>query len=193
MAAKFLNDLLVSTGRFRPGKTGQASCRDSREVEPMPPGDDAADRQDLDHLLQKEERHARRDAERRQIAEAAKRRDELLRILEETAEHLHAQQQFLADRIAVIEDAGNELRQLPEEIAVDDLSQARQRLRTAQMELTKLSRYVEGAAATRYPAEMDSSFKSLTKLGLALTWPLLVLLALGVCLVLAALYSLFGA
>ncbi len=182
MPRNFLSNRLMTAKRFAPAEAQLPSA---------PPATLAAD---LERLLKVEEQTTRAKVIERDTAETIRRRDEIHRDLATLVASLKNEQQAVAEKLARFGALEQRVAQLS---ALDDpgsVAEVKRAVREAHLEMVVHYRdglAQEGAEAGAWnPASL--SFGQLARLGLGLTWPLLLGLLLAALVVAIALATVFG-
>jgi len=186
MSARFLNERLVATRRFQPKEAGEAGDRDDSTPQEAQPGAASADEVPgpgrdaaLEALLRAEEQRTKHEALAHDLVEARRRRDELLEQLGDAIAGLEKDAAALGDRTALLQQRRESIRALElsseecRELSV--LRLAKQELHHAHLELVKLDRD-SGRRPDMSVAVASLSLAQITRVGLGLTWPLLLVI-----------------
>jgi hypothetical protein len=193
MTPKFLNDKLITSNRFAPGKKeeGQDGSRENAH---------ARQKEELDRILRKEDRKTRETVVKRDLSETKRRKKEVANMLEEAIANVRHEAELLGKQSELFAQLRKELSQLSdEEMAPEELRQIKQKIQTAHIELTKFVRNNNdapvsppGSGTSQHTHLPSLSFAQLTRIGLGLTWPLIAVVILAVVVVVASLVSLFA-
>lgn len=195
MSAKFLNESLLQSKPFR-----ENSGRDANQVERPADNDhgsQATERQQLESVLDREHNIVRSKAEEKSVAEIGRRRTEVADKLEEFTTELKQRHEALEKELAFCGELRNELQQQSQEVTPENLSEMRRLVRQIDLELLKRQRQAYPSRESRppdtsLPSMSGLNFVALTRIGLGLTWPLIVTLllaALGLGIVLFSLFN----
>ena len=191
MCAKFLSDQLMKSMKFRPGRAGKEGSPDSIADGTVSAGERP---DELEHILKKEEEKTRVTVRHRDVAETRRRRDEVLNLLDTTIQDLHREREFFHSKLALFSQLAENLREHPEEFDTSELLDVKRKVRSANIEVAKFIR--ERAMPSRDGMKNTPgpplSLLELTLLGLAVTWPILVVIVASVIALVLVLYSLFS-
>ncbi len=203
---KFVNDKLVTSRRFAPG-SGRVpegeNVKGRTLVSGIVPADQddgtlaEAEKEKLEKLVRREEANTKAAVLEREIAETRKQRLEVLEMLRQAADNLEREAQLCHEQSAFFAALDKNLQSLPEQFSEGELRTVKQAVRTGQIELAKffqsqpLLTAGHGSDAS-ISAASGLGFWPLARLGVGLTWPLmLVVLATGALLAFV-LYALFA-
>ncbi len=182
MPRNFLSNRLMTAKRFAPV-----------EVQ-VPAAPTATPPDDLERLLQVEQQTTRAKVVQRDAAETIRRRDEIRRDLAALVASLRDEQEAVAEKLARFSALEQRVAQLSAQDDPGSLAEVKRAVREAHLEMVVHYRdglAQEGAASSAWnPAEL--SFGQLARLGLGLTWPLLLGLLLAALIVAVALSTVFG-
>ena len=178
MGRDFLSARLVTSKRFQP-TTGEASASESDTTAPAEPESASAN---ADQYRKLEEERIHHTALRHEATETIRRREELLVQLREALDRIEAEQHQLQSQGALFREKVDTLTQLPSpRPASPDLSvlrELRQEVHATHMELAK---FAQQAAPNpeRAAVPANLSFRELSGIGFAMTWPLMLAVVLG--------------
>ena len=206
MAPEFLNDRLVMTKRFGPrspvppteaGEAGEANeAAEATEASADAAPADAA-QAELEKLVRAEEAEARRKVNERDAVETRRRHQEVRAALGETMTRLRERLRDTEQELQALESLRQQLDGAGDApMTSAQLHELKRAIHQAHMETVRHAlsgerRFAEGAATGG--GLLGAPLGALTRLGLALTWPLLVALLvcfLGTLLVLVRLFGL---
>jgi hypothetical protein len=187
MSAKFLSDQLMKSMKFRPGHEDTRPSDGQETVREKGAGDG------LQQILDREDAHTRSTVARRDISETRRRREEVLELLDTTVQDLRREKEFFDEKLVLFAELAQNLRDHPEDFEASELLDVKQKMRAAHMEVAKFVREKEGGGE-RSPATASPrlSFGELTRMGLSLTWPLILAVLVGTVTLVAVLYTLFS-
>lgn len=202
MAARFLNDRLVTTPSFKPAggsgrepDTQRTEPTAGPEESPAAGGDTAPQKTALDALLRAEEQRTRNEALAHDLAEAERRRDELVERLDETIADLEKETAALGEQMASLRQRREALAALRLDLDASGrdlgaLRSAKQQLHHTHIELVKLSRQRDRQplGQAMFPS---LSLGQLARVGLGLTWPVILALLASAAGIIAALIWVF--
>lgn len=180
MCAKYVSQRLLQSERLsgrKPAKKENARSSASRGGHG---GGEAAAEQPaaIEPILDREHKAAREKAEGRNLIEVARRRNEVEEKLNEFAADLERREQETHREIELCRELANKLRAMPVEVTRENVSEVRRLVRQADLELLKRERdqtEAEPRARDHAAATLPSlTFMQLTRLGLGMTWPLLL-------------------
>lgn len=186
MSAKFLNQRLLQSKPFRENPGG---------------GDDetpqAEKRRELESVLDREHNIVRSKAEEKSVAEIDRRRAEVADKLEEFTTDLKQRHEALEKELAFCRDLRNELRRHSQDVTPENLREMRSLVRQIDLELLKRQREVHSSEESRpsdtsVPDLSELNFATLTRIGLGLTWPLIMTLLVAALVLGVVLFSLFS-
>ena len=191
MSARFLNERLVTTERFGPKEKPLVLPDDRRPVETQAAGP-ATDVQDL---IRAESEKLKQNAISADLAETYRRRDEVLSRLRDVLGALEREQEEIAGRLTLLQQKRDALESLrASDGARADLStlrQLRQEVQGTHIELVKIER--ERAEDREEGFRLLSlTFGQLTRLGIGLSWPVIVALLAAAAMIVAGLFLAFG-
>ena len=186
MGAKFLNDRLVTTRRFTPEPTAaeedQPVRRRAATVEGPPSGTTDAPKTPA----KSEDDRVRAHSVAERSAELRRRHAEVVRDLSEAITTIERRQRAEASAGATFRQRLDTLTALDElvggEMNAEALRRVGQEVHDGHVELMKFEAESAGPEEDPRPALLSLTFGQLTRMGLALTWPLIlaVLLAAGI-------------
>jgi hypothetical protein len=169
----------------------------SRNVEPAAALQSAPQNVDLHDLVAREHSQIHEAAVHEDTAEWARRREELLRDLAEAIAEADARRQHAEREFALLSQQRDRLDSLPVPPAADAsiaaLRDLRQAVHTAHMELMRCRRTPSlDTAPPSQPPITSMGFVALARIGLALTWPVVVAVVLVAVVLAAAFLSVFA-
>ncbi len=196
MGERFLNERLAVAGRFRPGEDGAAAAESKSPAAsadaPSSASLTAGASPPVRELVQTEENGVMQASIEDEAAELQKRHSEVmhelrdaLAILQSDSARVSAQLELFKrqkDVLAALELGGHDLALL---------RVAKREIQTTHIELVKFERE---RTARQQPAQESLahlSFRQLTRVGLGLTWPVILALLAGAGLIVATLMRLF--
>lgn len=179
MGRDFLNNRLVTARGFGPGDKKPAGKSD-----------------DLQTILEKEDDQTRQQVTRRDVVETGRRKTEVERDLNEIITAMEEERQLAEEKLTRFAEVRKMLSALPDNVNEQELFEIKRAIREAHMEMVKHHRdsLVEEGEGTATPAQSwtSLSFSTLSKAGLALTWPVILAILLAAGLIAAVLQILFG-
>jgi len=174
--ARFLNERLVVTPRFSQGGETAAAAKADEQT--------SSDR--ATQLVRREEKAMQTEALRQDASELSRRKLEVMAQLGGALQRLEAEQEVLVLELEALRGARRDVSALGELEADGDGARVRRAARvleTAHLELVKAERRHAGDVADSGAGLVDLGFGELTRVGLAMSWPLiLTLVALAVLL-----------
>lgn len=178
MARDFLNNRLVTAKGFGPG-----------DKSPEKPDE-------LETILEKEDSHTRQQVTRRDVAETGRRKSEVERELNEIITTMEEERELAEEKLTRFAEVRAMLSALPDNVDEKGLFEVKQAIRKAHMEMVKHHQdsLAEEGAPAGSPAESwpTLSFGTLSKAGLALTWPLILAILIAAGIISVVLNVLFG-
>jgi hypothetical protein len=195
--AKFVNERLVTTNLFglKGAKQGEPGTEEKVE-KTQAPQEVPADSANLDDILRQEASHVRTQALRGDLRELARRRLEVVQIMRETLAEMELRRQELDERRQSLQHIQRQVEELPEIIAESDLESfriSRRIVEQAHLEVVRCAKTrAERAGAASSPELSGLGFGQLTRLGIALAWPLILAIFLAVLLLIGGLMLVFG-
>jgi len=193
MSAKFLNERLVTTRRFGPAEDSDRvpETTSASKKANAPKSIDG----ELDSLLQREATETRKAIQQETLSELLRHRKELVNQLAVAMTTMATEQGQLAEQIDILAEVHGLLQQASSQPDTDpaapSVKQLRQLVRTAHMELLgcEKKRILE---SSENPVILSLTFSQLTRLGIGLTWPLLLGLLLAATIVAVAIFAVFA-
>jgi len=151
---------------------------------------------ELDQLRKQEERALHSDALQRENAEIQRRRQELEDQITELRENLRTQWKTVKTELDEVVECLQTVEELDPEHAEGNpqaVHRNKKLLHQAEMGLMKITQdHFENSKEEKKPDDVaERSFLQLTRVGFALTWPLLLAILLGTGLVIGTLMKLF--
>ena len=200
MGKDFLNERLITTRRFAPGSASGTAADAGDENRPAPDSENAESRDAREHLesiRKREEKTLRGEALRQEAAEVVRRRHAAEEQVTVAITELETVRDRTKKRLEALEEARGRLAALPriQPDRMDDaaLREARSVVGAVHVELARQQKERRETAASRsgVPELTSLSFSQLTRLGLGLTWPLLVVGLVAAAIVAGALLAVF--
>ena len=191
MSIKFLSERLVTTSRFSPSEQDdRVAASPTRENE-----DNQDSSNKIDDLLRVEQEQVKNKSVAEAFVEVQRRRKEVLRGVTEQIHAMENEQEELKSHLALLREKQTLLHGVdesaPETNDLAALRRIKQDVHETHMELLscRQKKEVEGAM----PLAIDSlTVRQLTRVGLALTWPLMVALLAAASLILFGLMAILG-
>jgi len=182
MSAKFLNERLVTTKNFSPQPNqGQKALREERTATHK-----VASGDEVERLRQTEDAHLREQTLRTEWTEVLRRRVEVIAQLRQAIALLEHERNELGNRLVLLQDKLDRLEALEARPSAEGgtaaLRERRQEIEGAHIELLKLHQ-PETQPADASPALLSLTVGQLSRLGFALSWPLILALILAALLV----------
>ena len=169
--AKFLNQRLVTTPRFAPGSETRPDSTSPHEAEP------SDSNQSIDKLVRVEEATLKAATIAEEVAELARRRQELMERLADVMQAVDTELQQLTERCHLLADKRRELTELdalsPDTADLAALRRFRQAVQTAHLELLKFERDSMSTYDDNQTI-LSLTWGQLARLGIGLSWPLLL-------------------
>jgi hypothetical protein len=194
--AKFVNERLVTTDLFGLKSTKQGEPGAEEKVEKTQvPQDAPAASANLDAILRQEASHVRTQALRGDLRELVRRRLEVVQILRETLAEMELRRQELDEQRQSLQHIQRQVEELPETIAENDLESfriSRRIVDQAHLEVVRCAKTREDRAGAALPELSGLGFGQLTRLGIALAWPLILAIFLAVLMLIGGLMLVFG-
>lgn len=186
MCAKFLSDNLMASNRFHEKQDGSDVPREETDH-----GNGEQD--DLDRMRRREEAKTRQKVKKRDLAETRRQKQDMEAMLREVTEELRHESSQLTAALATLQDVQGAMESIPDAFTEDQLKSVKQTLRRAQVEIAKANKVRPKAEHADPPADIRAySVRQLTKMGLALTWPLILALTVIGGGLIGVLYLLFS-
>jgi hypothetical protein len=170
MSKDLLSERLVTTSRFKPGE-------DAQTPDPGRGTDDAAGNTGVEDLKRREDHAVQHHAFQEDWQELHRRQMEILTAIDDACDAMAQQQTDLETRIGQLRKRHEQI----EELRIDDqhqpsreeLRQLRQNLHHAGIELTLLDRDVHRGGGSGIDLT-HLTFGELSKIGLGLSWPIIL-------------------
>ena len=191
MSIKFLSERLVTTSRFSPSEQDdRVAASPTRENE-----DNQDSSNKIDDLLRVEQEQVKNKSVAEAFVEVQRRRKEVLRGVTEQIHAMENEQEELKSHLALLREKQTLLHGVdesaPETNDLAALRRIKQDVHETHMELLSCRRKKEVAGAM--PLAIDSlTVSQLTRVGLALTWPLMVTLLAAASIILFGLMAILG-
>ena len=158
-----------------------------------------AQSQDLQHVLRREDEELRSGLREKELEEFRRRQREVREQLTRAIQTLEHEQSLAQARLELLQRLESELAGLQSDAdrprTSDEFRSARRAVDQAYLELLKLERDELEETPARDHARVDIAsltFAQLTRIGLGLTWPVIIALLLAAAVVAIALLSVFG-
>ena len=191
MAAKFLNERLVTTRRFGPNEDGEPPAETPQASAPAQEPEPQ-----LESLLRKEAAETQKAVQYESLVELLRHQQELVTRLRDTVTDLEDERKTLTDHLEVFHQLQASLSkpgpQRDADPAAPSVKELRQLVYTAHMELLKFEKERSESTAGNSHELLSLTFGQLSRIGLALTWPILLGALAAAAIIAMVIYHVFA-